>query len=188
MRICVFSSSSAAVDAVYHEAARALGTLLAQRGHTLVYGGCHVGTMGELARATSAAGGEVVGILPRALMERGLGYLEADSLIVAETMAERKALMEQQAEGIIALAGGFGTLDELAQALTLKQLGQWRGGIVLLNTAGFYDRLLAHFEWLYAQRFARVELRASYQVAAQPEAALAYLEQYHEMALPGKWL
>jgi cytokinin riboside 5'-monophosphate phosphoribohydrolase len=186
-RICVYCSSSSAVEGIYNQTARELGRLMAQAGHTLVYGGCQVGTMGKLAQAAKAAGGQVIGVIPRNLLQRGLGYLEADELIVAETMAERKALMERHAEAFIALPGGLGTLDELAQVLTLKQLGLVHGPIVILNTQGFYDLLLAHFERLYAQRFAKPEYRQLYHVASTPAEALEYIEGYREGSLPGKW-
>jgi cytokinin riboside 5'-monophosphate phosphoribohydrolase len=186
-RICVYCSSSSAVDEIYNGVARELGQRMAQAGHALVYGGCQVGTMGELAQAVKVAGGQVIGVIPRSLLQRGLAYLEADELIVAETMAERKTLMERRAEAFIALPGGLGTLDELAQVLTLKQLGLVHGPLVILNTQGFYDLLLAHFERLYAQRFAKQEYRQLYHVASTPAEALEYIAGYHENSLPGKW-
>jgi hypothetical protein len=153
----------------------------------LVYGGCDLGLMGELGRAAKAAGGQVVGIIPRRLKEYGLAFAGADEMLVVESMAERKALMERKAEAFIALPGGFGTLDELLQAMTLKQLGYLQGAIVLLNVAGFYDHLLAHFEQLYQQRFAKAEFRQLYHVAERPAKALGYIESYASIELPRKW-
>lgn len=188
MRICVYCSSSGAIPEHYNEAARELGRLIGERGHTLVYGGCTVGAMGELARAVHAAGGQVMGIVPRAFMERGIAYFQADELILTATMAERKAEMERLAEAFIVLPGGFGTLDELFQTLTLKQLGQVDGAVVLLNVAGFYDGLLAHLERLYSERLARAEHRTSYYVASSAREALDYAESNRETPLPPKWI
>jgi uncharacterized protein (TIGR00730 family) len=193
LRICVYCSSSAAVHVTYVQAARTLGQDLATRGHTLIYGGADVGLMGALARAAHAAGGRVIGVIPRRLAERDLAFRQADELLVAETMAERKRLMEERGEAFIALPGGFGTLEELLQVLTLKQLGYLQAPIVLLNsmadspTSGFFDHLLAHFECLYRERFAKPEYRALYYVATTPSEALDYVEQWTPHALPGKW-
>jgi len=188
LSICVYCSSSSAVDGVYRDATRELGRLIAVRGHTLVYGGGTPGLMGDLARAVKAGGGRVLGVIPRRLAEFGLGYAEADHLLVTETMGERKALMIEHAEAYVALPGGFGTLEEILEVITLKQLEYLRGPIVLLNTGGFYEPLLAHFERLYEERFARPEYRALYHVAAEPADALDYIEGYADTALPRKWM
>lgn len=187
MHICVYCSSSSVVDDVYAQAARELGRLIGARRHVLVYGGCDLGLMGELGRAVKAAGGQVIGVIPRRLAEYGLAFAGADELLVVESMAERKALMEERAEAFIALPGGFGTLDELFQTLTLKQLGQLRGAIVLLNVARFYDHLLAHLERLYQWNFAKAEFRRLYHVATNPIEALEYIESYTSFELPRKW-
>ena len=187
VRICVYCSSSANVDEVYSQVARDLGLLLGAGGHTLIYGGASIGLMGALARATKEAGGRVVGVIPRVLRDYGLVYAEADEVIVTETMAERKALMEQRAEAFMALPGGFGTLEELLQVITLKQLRYLDYPIVLLNIGGFYDVLLAHFERLYQQRFARPEFRQLYHVAPTAAEAMRYVETAESVALPRKW-
>jgi len=187
VHICVYCSSSSVVDEVYTQSARELGRLIGARGHVLVYGGCDLGLMGELGRAVKATGGRVVGIIPRRLKEYGLAFAGADEMLMVESMAERKALMEEKAEAFIALPGGFGTLDELVQVMTLKQLGYLQGAIVLLNVAGFYDHLLAHFEQLYQQRFAKAEFRQLYHVVAHPAEALECIESYAGIELPRKW-
>jgi len=187
MRICVYCSSSSAVDSVYVQAARELGRLIGARGHALIYGGANVGLMRELARAVKAEGGHVTGVVPERLRRLGLADGEADELLYTATMAERKALMEQRAEAFVALPGGFGTLEELLQVLTLKQLGYLRGAVVVLNTAGFYEHLLAHWEELYRQRFAKEDYRALYHVAQTPLEALEHIEGYTEPDLPTKW-
>jgi hypothetical protein len=187
MRICVYCSSSAAVDEAYVTAARELGALIAAGGHSLVYGGCHVGLMGDVARAVKEGGGLVLGVVPRRIADLGLVYAQADELVITETMAERKALMEARSDAFVAMPGGFGTLEETLQALTLKQLGYLQGPIVLLNTLGFYGDLLAHFRRLYYERFARPEYARLYHVAATPRETMDHIEGYRDEALPGKW-
>lgn len=187
MRICVYCSSSSAVDRVYTQAARELGQLVGARGHALVYGGANVGLMHELARAAKGAGAHVLGVIPRRLQQLGLAEELADEIIVTETLAERKAQMEAQAEAFIALPGGLGTLDELLQVLTLKQLGYLHKAVVLLNTAGFWEHLLAHLERLYRQRFAKEAFRQLYFVASSPREAIAYVEGYKATETPSKW-
>ena len=128
MRICVYCSSSSAVEEIYYSGARELGRLIATRGHSLVYGGGHIGVMGELARAVAAGGGHVTGVIPRSMKESGLAYERADEMIVTESMAQRKAYMEQNADAVVALPGGFGTREELTQVLIrAHRLAQYRG-------------------------------------------------------------
>jgi len=176
VRICVYCASSSAVDQEYLRAAQELGRLLGSRGHSLVYGGGRIGLMGELARAVKGAGGRVVGVIPRSMVELGLAYEQADRMVVTEALAERKAYMEQHADAFVALPGGLGTLEELIQVITLKQLGRLSAAIVLLNVAGFYDHLLAHLERICRLRFAGPECRRLYQVVASPSEALEYVE------------
>ena len=183
----MYCSSSSGVAEVYNRAARDLGQLIGARGHTLVYGGCDVGTMGHLARAVTGAGGRVIGVILRRFREHGLAYEQADELLVTDSLAERKTLMERNAEAFIALPGGLGTLDELAEVLTLKQLGLLQGPLALLSIEGFYDHLLAHFEQLYQQAFARPEHRQLYHVASTPQEALHYIERHTPTHLPAKW-
>ena len=185
LSICVYCSSSSAVDDVYRDAARDLGRLIAARGHALVYGGANVGLMGDLARAVKDGGGRVLGVIPRSMV--GLGFTDADDLLVVETMAERKARMIEHADAYVALPGGFGTLEEILEVMTLKQLEYLRGPIVLLNAAGFNEPLLAHFRQLYRERFARPEFRALYHVAADAPDALEYVEGYRHTGLLRKW-
>lgn len=187
MRVCVYCSSSDAVDAAFVEAARDLGREIATRGHELVYGGASVGLMGEVARAVDAAGGRVTGIIPRPFADRDLLFKEADEIIITDTMAERKALMIERSDAFVALPGGFGTLEELSEVLTLKQLGQLSGALVLLNTGAFYDRLLVFFEQIFSLAFARPEYRSLYYLAADARAALCHIEGYVPVALPDKW-
>jgi uncharacterized protein (TIGR00730 family) len=154
MNICVYCSSSNDIAPSYFDAARALGTALAQHGWPLVYGGGSVGLMGALAEAVHAAGGKVIGIIPQALLDREVGYLEADELIVTTTMRERKRLMDERADAFVTLPGGFGTLEELLEIITLKQLHYHEKPIIIVNVNGFYDALLAQFAHIFEAGFA----------------------------------
>lgn len=184
--ICVFCSSSDALDAVYFDAAAALGVSIARRGYTLVYGGGKWGLMGAVARAAHAAGGRVVGIVPESLVAQV--YTAADELIRTPDMRARKAAMEARADAFIGLPGGFGTLEELLEIITLKQLAIHTKPIVLLNVAGFYDGLLAVFEGMYRRRFAQPAFSQLYHVAPDAAGALAYVESYRPDDLPDKAL
>lgn len=186
--VCVYCSSSNAVPRPFVDAAEELGELLARRGLTLVYGGAHVGLMGALAKAVHRHGGRVIGVIPRFMHEREIAYEAADEFIVTETMHERKNTMATRADAFVALPGGFGTLEETLEALTLRQLGRHHKPIVFLNTAGFYDPLLAQFERIYADKFAKAEYRQFYHVAATPADALDYLAAYVPPPAVSKWL
>ena len=145
--LCVYCGSRSGADPRYAEAARALGTALGRGGHRLVYGGGHAGLMGVVADATLAAGGQVLGIIPRRLVNRELGHRGVQELRVVDTMHERKLQMAQASDAFVALPGGLGTLEELFEVWTWQQLGYHARPIGLLDTAGFYQplrALLAH--------------------------------------------
>ncbi|MFO7169238.1 MAG: TIGR00730 family Rossman fold protein [Chloroflexota bacterium] len=175
MRVCVYCASSDWIDEVYFAAARALGEGMARRGWPLVYGGGSVGLMGELARTIHAAGGTVIGVIPRALLDYEVGYRDADELIVTATMRERKQVMDDRADAFVTLPGGFGTLEELLEIVTLKQLGYHNKPIVIVNMRGYFDPLLEQFERIYAQRFTHDRVRGLYAVVDTAEAALELL-------------
>lgn len=182
--ICVYCSSSDALDAAYYDAANALGTAIATGGHTLVYGGGRTGLMGTVARAVHAGGGRVVGVIPDPLMP--YCYTPADELITTRDMRERKAVMEARADAFVGLPGGFGTLEEVLEVITLKQLRFHDKPIVMMNTLGFYDRLLGAFEHIFEAHFAKQEFRQIYHVAPDAEAVLSHISAYHPVELPGK--
>jgi uncharacterized protein (TIGR00730 family) len=186
--ICVFSSSSDAVAPEYFEAAREVGALIARKQMTLVYGGGKIGLMGAVASAAHRHGGKVVGVLPRYLRKQEVAYEAADELIVSKDLRERKTIMEERADAFVALPGGFGTLEETLEILTLKQLGQHVKPVVFLNTADFFRSLLGLFEQLYHERFTRSEHRALYHVAASPGDVFAYLETYRPPRPEPKWV
>ncbi len=141
--LCVFCGSRDGSAPAYGEAAKALGTLLAQQGIRLVYGGCRVGLMGTLASAALAAGGEVVGVLPRPMTDRELAHMGLTKLHLVDSMHERKALMERLSDGFIALPGGFGTFEELFEIITWSQLGIHRKPVGLLDVDGYFAPLRA---------------------------------------------
>ncbi len=174
--VCVYCSSSNGVDERYFRLAEETGRLLALQGLTLVYGGGNVGLMGAVARAVHRHGGRVFGVIPEALKSiEGVAYDLADDLVVTATMQERKALMFTEADAFLALPGGFGTLEEFTEVLTLRQLRYHDKPIVLLNADGFYAPLLALFEHFYAHGFARSRYRALYYVAESPADAIDHL-------------
>jgi len=138
MRICVYAASSQHCDAQYHADARRLGETLARAGHTLVYGGGAVGSMGALADGALGAGGEVIGIIPRFMVELEWAHQHLSALKLVEDMRERKHQLLTDSDAVVALPGGCGTLEELFEAITLKRLGIYHKPIVLLNTRGYW--------------------------------------------------
>ena len=171
-RICVFCGSSPGARPEYVHAARYLGETLAQRGLTLVYGGAKVGTMGQVAQAALAAGGEVIGVIPRALVEMEVAYTGLSDLRVVDTMHERKALMADLADGFVALPGGLGTIDEFFEVLTWAQLGMHHKPCGLLNVCGYYDRLIDFLDHAVEQQFVQAAHRHMVLVAESAEALL----------------
>src|SRR5215510_7882841 len=146
MRICVYCASSQECDQVYHDAATDLGRRLAEARCTTVYGGGAVGLMGSLANGALAAGGEVVGIIPRFMTEIEWQHPGLASLEVVEDMRERKHRLLTGSDAVVALPGGCGTLEEMFEALTLKRLGLYFNPIVLVNTNDYYAPLRAFIE------------------------------------------
>ncbi len=154
-RICVFCGSNPGTNPAYVEAAMTVGTLLADRGIGLVYGGGHVGMMGTIADAVLARGGEVIGVIPVALAEKEVEHKGLTELHVVKSMHERKALMADLADGFIALPGGFGTFEEYCEIITWAQLGFHHKPCGLLNVAGYYNHLLAMIDHGVDQKFIR---------------------------------
>jgi uncharacterized protein (TIGR00730 family) len=186
-RICVFCGSSSGSNPLYLDLARRLGQTLARRGIGLVYGGGSIGLMGALADATLAAGGEVVGVIPRALQLRELAHAGLTSLHVVASMHERKAKMAELAEGFVALPGGMGTLEELAEILTWAQLGLHSKPSGLLDVAGYYRPLIAFLDHAAAEGFIRPEHRRLLVVGEDPDALLDQLAAWEPPALE-KWI
>ena len=177
-RLCVYCGSSAGAQPAYAEAAHALGTLLAREGVGLVTGGGRVGLMGVVADAVLAAGGEATGVIPQALMDREVGHEGLTALHVVGSMHERKALMAHLSDAFVALPGGLGTLEEIAEMLTWAQLGLHPKPCGLLDVAGYYAPLVRFFDHATAERFVRPEHRALLAVESDPERLLGRLRAY----------
>ncbi len=152
-RFCVFCGSSSGADPAYALAAASLATHLVARNIPIVYGGSKSGLMGILADTALAAGGEVIGVIPRALVEKEVAHMRLTDLRVVDSMHRRKALMAELSDGFIALPGGYGTLDEFCEILTWTQLGLERKPCGILNVRDYYDRLLQLFDHAVTERF-----------------------------------
>lgn len=176
LSICVFCASSSKVDATHFDVSRRLGEQIAARRDTLVYGGGNIGLMGVMAEACREGGGRVVGVIPQSLKNKELAYEKADELIVCDDMRDRKTIMERRSDAFIALPGGFGTLEELMEIITLRQLHCHDKPVVILNVGGFYDGLLAFFDQLFDQHFIKAKHRGTYAVAADVSAAMASID------------
>ena len=171
-RVCLFAGANPGTDPQFVEAARALGTELGRRGVGLVYGGTSVGLMGVCADAALAAGGEVQGVLPRVLTSREIAHKGITELRVVPSLAERKAVMFALSDAFVTLPGGFGTLDELFEAITQRQLGLSEAPIGLLNVHGYFDALLRFLEHGAAQGLLSASLLASLVVRDEAPALL----------------
>jgi uncharacterized protein (TIGR00730 family) len=171
--VCVYCGASTGSDPVYAEAAVDLARALAARGLRVIYGGAHVGLMGLIADTALEAGAEVVGVIPKVLVEWEVAHTGLTELHVVEDMHERKAKMAELADGFVALPGGIGTLEELIEVYTWSYLGIHDKPFAVLNTAGYYDGLTAFLDHAVAQGFLRPEVRARLLVAPDAEALLA---------------
>ncbi|KAA9158876.1 TIGR00730 family Rossman fold protein [Amycolatopsis acidicola] len=171
-RICVFCGSSAGNDPVYAEQAAVLGKLLAGRGLGLVYGGASIGVMGAVAEAALAAGGEVIGVIPKHLMRAEIAHAGLTELVVTEDMHERKAKMAELSDGFLALPGGAGTLEELAEVWTWAQLGLHAKPIGLVDVAGYYQPLRRFADHMVSEGFLRPQHRDLVLTDSDPAALL----------------
>ena len=187
-RVCVFAGSNAGARPEYAAAARALATECAARGLGIVYGGGSVGLMGALADAALAAGGEVIGVIPRPLARRELAHSGLTRMHVVDSMHERKALMASLVDGFIALPGGLGTFEETLEILTWSQLGIHRKPIGLLNTEGYYDGLRRFIEHAVAEGFVRREYAGLLLFADAPAALLAVIAAWRPPDIARAWL
>ena len=170
--VCVYSASSTKIPACYTSAARELGTLLGERKLRVINGAGSIGLMATVSDATLAAGGEVYGIIPRFMVKEGWHHTGLTKLIEVDTMHERKKLMADLSDAVIALPGGCGTLEELLEIITWKQLGLYLNPIVILNIKGYFDPLLAMFDRAVAENFMRPAHAAMWAVAYNAAEAL----------------
>lgn len=186
-RVCVFCGANVGRNGRYVEVARQLGRSLARRGIGLVYGGGSVGLMGTLADAVLEAGGEAIGVIPRALQLREIAHNGLTRLHVVTSMHERKAKMAELAEGFVALPGGMGTLEELAEIITWAQLGLHARPCGVLDVDGYYEPLIAFFDRAVAEGFVRPDHRRIVLTAQDPDALLDQFLAYRPPAVE-KWV
>jgi len=185
--LCVYCSSSDRLDPKYAAAAEQLGHELVAHGYGLVYGGGKTGLMGAVARGTKAAGGRVVGVIPEFMKARELAYDEADELVTVVTMRERKLLMEARADAFVTLPGGFGTLEEIMEILTLRQLDVVRKPCVIYNQDGFYDDLIRLFEKMLAEKFFKASNMDLFRVATAVPDIFTQIETARNVSAESKW-
>jgi len=187
MNVCVFCSSSDAVDRVYLDVATEMGAMIGAAGHALVFGGGAVGLMGATARAVQRGGGKVIGIIPTFMNRPGVPYSDCDELQFTADMRERKTRMIALSQAFICLPGGFGTLEEMSEVITQKQFNFVKAPLVAVNTLGFYDSLAAFFEEFYRRKFAKPDFRATCPFVATPRDAMGYVTTYVPPAPTSKW-
>jgi uncharacterized protein (TIGR00730 family) len=187
-RIAVFCGSSLGSDPRLADAAGTLARLLAEQGLGIVYGGASCGLMGLIANEALAAGGEVIGVLPRSLQERELAHRGLTQLHIVNSMHERKSLMADLADGFVALPGGFGTLDEFCEVLTWAQLGIHAKPCGLLNVAGYYDAFLAQVDRAESSGLMRAAHRRLILDATEPDALLERLRSFRPAVSASKWV
>ena len=171
--ITVYCASADRLPEIYFEAAAALGREIAHAGYTLVTGAGYTGLMGAVADAAMAAGGKVIGIIPRFMVERGWNHKGLSELRIVESMHERKAMMAESACGVIALPGGIGTFEELLEIITWRQLGLFKGNIVIYNVDNYYGPLISMLQKAIEQGFMQPDHRALFTVAETASEALA---------------
>lgn len=164
-RVCVFASSCNYLEESYYQAASKFGELLGKSGYDMVYGGSSLGLMWACAEKVKQSGAQLIGVMPERLHNMGVYTDECVELFVTPCMRSRKAKMDELSDAVVALAGGFGTLEELSEMIVQKQLGYNNKPIVILNTNGFYDKLLDFFDEIISQKFARDTAKKLYFVA-----------------------
>jgi uncharacterized protein (TIGR00730 family) len=187
-RICVFCGSSLGARPAYRRAAQQLGELMAERRIGVVFGGGAIGLMGVLADAALSKGGEVIGVIPESLVRREIGHRGVTKQHVVETMHQRKALMADLSEAFIALPGGYGTLEELCEAITWSQLGIQQKPCGLLNIEKYWDGLLSVLDHAVDEGFVRPENSQLVLVAQTPERMLERLSEWTPPEHIEKWL
>ncbi len=178
-RICVFCGSSPGSSPEYAKAAKQLGYTLASRDIGLVYGGAKVGIMGQIAKSVLEKGGEVIGVIPKELVEKEVAFTDLADLRVVNSMHERKALMADLSDGFIALPGGLGTIEEFFEVVTWAQLGIHPKPCGLLNVKQYYNRLLDFLDHTVNENFVELEHRSMILVDENPEKLLQKFESYH---------
>jgi uncharacterized protein (TIGR00730 family) len=180
MKISVFAASSSKVAQEFFTAASDLGKLIAQQNHEVVFGGGGIGLMSTLADSAIKYGGKVIGVIPEFMVKNGWGHDSISETIVTTDMNSRKKKIFEISDAVVSLPGGVGTLEELTEAITLKQLGLFNGPIVILNSNGFYNKLIEYFDQLADQNFMRNEHKKIWELVNIPEEALTYINNYND--------
>jgi uncharacterized protein (TIGR00730 family) len=178
MRVCVFAASSSRIDNAYLQAAGELGTAFAREGVHAVFGGGGIGLMGILADNMLAAGGKITGVIPGFMIDEGWGHAGVSDMIVTADMSERKKTIFAMSDAAVALPGGVGTLEELTEVITLKQLGQFNKPIIIVNVNGFYDHLIEFFEHMFRGNFIRLEHKDIWQIVTTAEEVVPAILNY----------
>ncbi|MBO5496337.1 MAG: TIGR00730 family Rossman fold protein [Oscillospiraceae bacterium] len=177
MNICVYAASSARLAHDYYKAAEDLGRLMAEGGHTLIFGGGADGLMGACARGVQSAGGKMIGVAPRFFDEPGVLLKDGCELVFTETVSERKMEMDRLADAFIALPGGIGTYEEFTETLTLKQLGQHREPMAMLSTMGYYEPFLALMQHTVDTGFMSKDVLSLFTLCQTPAEAMAHVTE-----------
>ncbi len=188
MKICVFCGSSVYLDQKYYASAAKMGSLIGKSGHSIIYGAGKIGIMGALADAARKENTYITGVIPEKLNIKGVVSEYDDKLIITKDMKTRKSLMRQKAGAFLALPGGFGTLEELMEVITLKQLQYHNKAIVILNMFGYYDTLYQHFENMYNNGFAIEGYRQLYSFQTSEEEAIKAINTYRHKHVYDKYL
>ena len=182
--VCVFASSSNNLSEDFYRDAAKLGALLGQAQMNIVYGGSRLRLMYACALEVKANGGKIYGVMPEKLRDYGVGNPEdCDEFFLTSGMRERKAKMDELSDAVIALAGGFGTLEEISEMIVQKQLGYNQKPIIILNTNGFYDSLINFFEDIITQGFAKKNTKELFFIANSPEAVMNYISNYDPLTV-----
>jgi hypothetical protein len=177
MTVCVFASSSSRIDNKFVQAASRLGSLFARSKINVIYGGGGIGLMGVLADSVIENGGSITGVIPSFMNDEGWGHPHVKDMIVTSDMGDRKKNMFARADAVVALPGGIGTLEELTEAITLKQLGLFKGPVIILNTLNFYKSFIEFLEHMITGHFLRIEHKGIWEIANTPEGVLTALSK-----------
>ena len=177
-RVCVFASSCNYLEKSFYGEAEKFGDLLGKSGFDMVYGGSSLGLMWACAKKVKENGGQIIGVMPEKLHNMGVNTDECVELYITPCMRSRKAKMDEISDAVVALPGGFGTLEELSEMIVQKQLGYNNKPVVILNTNNFYDKLIEFLDEVIEKKFASKNARALFFVASTPLEAVEYLKNY----------
>lgn len=187
-KICVFCSSSEDLDQKYYSVANELGEIIAKNNFDLIHGAGTIGLMGALMKSAFACGCKVIGVVPERLNRDNIVCNLHQELVVTPDMKERKEFMRTNASAFIALPGGFGTLEEVLEVITLKQLKYHNKAIVIVNSFGYFDQLLKQFDYMFETGFAIEAYKSLYYIAQTPEEAINYIKNYTPEHIYDKYL